>query len=269
MHLRKFPAPVTREDLEAITAFLPIFERMAPNDFMHCEAPTKRDDGSFLAVHAVYNPQVEAWIDACKEHGFFQQFKYGAWSDEAQGYEASPSLVASADLATCIKLITSHIRAERFCEGHLGDVLGSGFITAILHRLGELAKDLDHQLELLRRESAPGTATHRVSPLEAGLGQANKIKEKTTNVTFDKVFDLSVDLRATPGMFRVVKVDTYDSDFVTGRSYRVGDYMTLEEARAKAMQLSIGSEVCYVYDDKGELMYEAGSKPSPTRLRRP
>jgi hypothetical protein len=48
-------------------------------------------------------------------------------------------LVASARLATCVKLITAHIRYERFCDGHLHSNFESGHLTAILRRLTELA----------------------------------------------------------------------------------------------------------------------------------
>ena len=52
---------------------------------------------------------------------------------------SDPSLVASARLTTCIKLITASLRYERFCDGHLGAVIKAGHITAILRRLEQLA----------------------------------------------------------------------------------------------------------------------------------
>ena len=42
-------------------------------------------------------------------------------------------------LATCIKLITGHLRSERFCDGHLHSVFESGHLTAILRRLDQVA----------------------------------------------------------------------------------------------------------------------------------
>ena len=42
-------------------------------------------------------------------------------------------------LTTCIKLIMASVRYERFCDGHLGEVIKSGHIAAILRRLEQLA----------------------------------------------------------------------------------------------------------------------------------
>jgi len=64
--------------------------------------------------------------------------------------EAAVSLVAAwmaHRLATCIKLITASLRYERFCDGHLGDVIKSGHIAAILRRLKQLA---DAHLEKMK-----------------------------------------------------------------------------------------------------------------------
>jgi hypothetical protein len=52
---------------------------------------------------------------------------------------SDPALVATARLSTCIKLITASLRYERFCDGHMEDVIKSGHIVAILRRLKQLA----------------------------------------------------------------------------------------------------------------------------------
>jgi hypothetical protein len=52
---------------------------------------------------------------------------------------SDPALVACARLTTCIKLITASLGYERFCDGHLEEVIKSGHIAAILRRLEQLA----------------------------------------------------------------------------------------------------------------------------------
>jgi Family of unknown function (DUF6508) len=49
-----------------------------------------------------------------------------------------PALLAQADLLTLRKLLTAHVRQDRFIEGHLAQMLENGHISAILRRLREL-----------------------------------------------------------------------------------------------------------------------------------
>lgn len=83
-----------------------------------------------------YNPDVEAFIVAV--HRASLLFDWTSWSDEARRYQAHPDALARADLLTLCKLLTTHVRADRFNEGHLATVLESGHITAILRRLKEI-----------------------------------------------------------------------------------------------------------------------------------
>jgi hypothetical protein len=87
-----------------------------------------------------YHPTVSAFMHVCYENGMVFSFNWGAWSDEAHRYMKDPQLIMSAGLKTCMKLLTTHLRAERFCYGHLEGVLRSGHITAILRRLRQFAE---------------------------------------------------------------------------------------------------------------------------------
>ena len=48
-----------------------------------------------------------------------------------------------ADLLTLRRLLTTHVRADRFTEGHLAAELENGHICAILEQLEELRNELD------------------------------------------------------------------------------------------------------------------------------
>ena len=50
-----------------------------------------------------------------------------------------PDLIKKANLLTLRKLITAHVRQDRFCEGHLAGVLKSGLMVKILERLKEIS----------------------------------------------------------------------------------------------------------------------------------
>jgi len=124
--------------IEAVVSFLPIFEAIRPDDFAHLVGSTDVAGEIPFMGHLEYHPAVYKFIDACYENGMVLSFDWGAWSHKARRYMTDPQLVMSCGLNTCKKLLTTHLRAERFCDGHLQEVLRSGHITAILRRLKKL-----------------------------------------------------------------------------------------------------------------------------------
>lgn len=65
------------------------------------------------------------------------------WSEWAHGPECQmlvkdPANVASADPLTLARLLTAHIRQDRFCEGHLLAAFEGGHLTAIVRRAAHL-----------------------------------------------------------------------------------------------------------------------------------
>lgn len=48
-------------------------------------------------------------------------------------------LVDSAGFDDCRKLLTAHVRQERFCEGHLAAEVLSGAMVRLVRRIVELA----------------------------------------------------------------------------------------------------------------------------------
>jgi hypothetical protein len=105
----------------------------------YCESADGTDERPAIG-HLEYHPAVHEFMLACYEGGLVLSFDWGAWADEVRRYMRDPLLVASASLVTCIKLLTAHLRAERFCDGHLQNVLRSGHVVAILQRLQQFTK---------------------------------------------------------------------------------------------------------------------------------
>lgn len=130
---------VSTEQIRAVIKFLPIFESIKPNAFSHPVRLPGNEDVCYGIGHVEFHPAVYEFTKACYESGFIQSFDWPAWGREARRYMENPALLGSAKLATCIKLITTHIRYERFCDGHLHSVFESGHLTAILRRLEQLA----------------------------------------------------------------------------------------------------------------------------------
>ena len=125
--------------MEEVIAVLPIFEAIAPDEFARLIGSSEVTGEIPVMGHLEYHLEVYKFMDACYENGMVLSFDWGAWSDEALRYMKDSRLVMSASLNTCMKLLTTHLRAERFCDGHLEGVLRSGHITAILRRLQRFA----------------------------------------------------------------------------------------------------------------------------------
>jgi uncharacterized protein DUF6508 len=64
-------------------------------------------------------------------------FNWGEWQEAAREYVEQPEKIGSADAETIQKLFTSHVRGDRFCEGHLAAMFENGHIVALLRRLQE------------------------------------------------------------------------------------------------------------------------------------
>ena len=64
-----------------------------------------------------------------------------------------------------------------------------------------------------------------------------------------------IELRAPTSKFRVVGVDTFDGD-----DWVVGDYPTLDEAKAVVRDQTKGKEMLkmHVYDEDGRHLFDAG-----------
>ena len=73
-----------------------------------------------------------------RESGVIRPFDWGAWQSTAERLYRDPKALGRARLSTLGRLLTLHVRKDRFCEGHLASMFESGHITAILRRAAEL-----------------------------------------------------------------------------------------------------------------------------------
>jgi hypothetical protein len=67
-------------------------------------------------------------------------FDWSEWTHgpECQMLVEDPANVALADALTLARLLTSHLRQERFCAGHLVAAFQDGHLTAIVRRAADL-----------------------------------------------------------------------------------------------------------------------------------
>lgn len=65
-------------------------------------------------------------------------FNWPEWQREAERYDLEPERLQTAPLDDVLKLLTLHVRKDRFCDGHLPLMVSKGHIAALLHRLAVL-----------------------------------------------------------------------------------------------------------------------------------
>ena len=124
--------PLSTDAITRLLAFLPYFSE--DREFYVIDA-----DRSFFDPF-VYSPRVEEFVHLLYEFDVIPVGDWTAWQTQAVRYVADPGMVAKARLTTLRKLLTLHVRKERFCSGHLAAMIDAGHIRAILERLETLSR---------------------------------------------------------------------------------------------------------------------------------
>jgi hypothetical protein len=131
------------ECIDKVASFIPVLASIPAKEFARWPEQKKRDDGVLeLSLEPHYHPAIGALMRSFYENHFVQPFDWAQWQPTGAKICEEPNLLSRATLETCIKLITLHIRKDRFVGGHFGAMVSCGHIPAILHRLVELRKSL-------------------------------------------------------------------------------------------------------------------------------
>jgi O-acetyl-ADP-ribose deacetylase len=148
---------LTLDDLEAVAGLLPDLIRVEARPSVQ-RGGDRRPDGSIQMPYEDHAPEVSRVVDAIYRRHLVIDFDWGAWQPQAQRL-LDPAAVATATLDQVRRLLTLHVRKERFCEGHLAQVIGSGHVSALLGRLGVLAAELRAAAGRTRLRVAEGDLT--------------------------------------------------------------------------------------------------------------
>lgn len=124
--------PLESSHVTALLEFLPLFS--APGFCPGNEIPV--DDEGY--PDEGFTKLVSRFMDACYKNGFIVKFNWEAWEAEATGYQSEPARLQAADLSQIRRLLTWHVRQNRFAKGHLADMIAKGHIKAILQRLSAM-----------------------------------------------------------------------------------------------------------------------------------
>jgi len=131
--------PVTLAQLDAILPFLAAFEAMG---FQCGYCPQSEPDSPNAAIIPCFDESdpVESFMQALHDHDWITSFDWKSWQTNADALVADRGAIATANAETIRKLLTTHVRKDRTCEGHLARLFESGHISALLRRLQTIRK---------------------------------------------------------------------------------------------------------------------------------
>lgn len=130
---------ITAEQIDAILPFLDRFEAAS-----FSAGTWEMPQGEF--PHFYFDEIVNEFIHVLYDSGWVTpSFDWTEWQDSAQKFVDSPREVENASATTIQKLLTTHCRMDRFCEGHLASVFQSGHIVLLLRRLKSIRSTMQSQ----------------------------------------------------------------------------------------------------------------------------
>jgi hypothetical protein len=126
---------IALENIDNILTFLTLFSNQDRQLYDIQTEPLTLDPYS-------YSKEFNRFITALYTEKFVISFDWTNWQHEANRFVTSPELLNVADISTIQKLFTSHVRKERFCSGHLAQLIDNGHFLTILHRLEAIRKTI-------------------------------------------------------------------------------------------------------------------------------
>ncbi len=127
----------TAADLAAVAELLADIERIDATPIEW--GGGKQPDGSNQMPFVVRAPDANRLVRAIYDHHLIVfDFDWSSWQDYAQQF-LDPDVVHTASLDDVRRLLTLHVRQDRFVEGHFAEMIAQGHIAVLLRRLGELA----------------------------------------------------------------------------------------------------------------------------------
>lgn len=150
-------APPTSIQIDALLRFLPMLEREGFVAAWRPRPQAPAQPGALLGFgdELEWAPELKAFHLAVYEEGFIHPFDWVRWNDQAERYVSEPDTLQRADLFDLCKLLTTHVRKERFCEGHLVAMVECGHIVDLLRRL-QTIRPASSDPSLMQRQRSQG-----------------------------------------------------------------------------------------------------------------
>lgn len=127
-----------RERLAALAAFQPVVER---DRFRFSEEVPPHQVGEMMVLGGTdYSEHAMRFTQVCYDYGWVGVLPWSEWRNTERGRRLmeDPGALAKANDDDLACIITTCMRADRFCEGYLASAFESGLITRVIARAGAL-----------------------------------------------------------------------------------------------------------------------------------
>jgi O-acetyl-ADP-ribose deacetylase len=135
------PNIITPHDVDEVLQYLSYFAN-PNNKFYEIDKSSFSNPDVINIEPYIYSHKVSEFITTLYRCNFIQEFDWSSWHHECEKYQKDPHLIGDINLETIIKLLTTHVRADRFVSGHLVSVIDDGHLLKILQRLAEIRRGL-------------------------------------------------------------------------------------------------------------------------------
>ena len=145
-----------KENIMNLVRFLSIFED--PN-FRPGESKCEVEGDAVVLYPVEYHHAVYDFMDSCYREGVMFDFDWIKYSGRAKAIETRTPHYKDATLLQMCKILTGHIRCDRFVEGHLLSWFNNGLAVAFLRRLNEIGSSMkDGTLSKRKKKSSCGSS---------------------------------------------------------------------------------------------------------------
>jgi hypothetical protein len=127
---------ITITGIDTLLGYLPYFSSKRAR----FGQPMRIDHG--CTTFSSLTKKSQRFCNACYTHHFVQPFDWHAWSREHERLVFNGDAIEELCLADIGRLLTTHLRGDRYCDQHLLGVMRSGQMRRILKRLQQLRPDM-------------------------------------------------------------------------------------------------------------------------------
>jgi hypothetical protein len=130
--------------LDGLLRLLPAFRE--PSIVFEASTSVEEKDGVKAPAAVAFSEAGEAFVAAVYEHGWCVPFDWSDWTSEAQRFRPGRVARGAATIVDLTRLLTTHVRQDRFCGGHLAEMAARGHLRAILERMAVIRESLGDAL---------------------------------------------------------------------------------------------------------------------------
>ena len=198
---------LTLAGMDALLEFLPYFQNKRSRFGKEPDVENHVHRPSLLSKKAIQ------FIGLCETTHFIQPFDWGAWIQDHPRVANRGDGIEELSLEELGKLLTAHVRGDRFCDGHLLEVMRSGQMARLLERLLQLREP--------RRIAEAILKDKKGNPLEEGdayriaSARYSNIEPATQEECYGLFSDRVTEQRRNAWLFRVER----GGDWIGGSLY--------------------------------------------------